>query len=123
MDKVKILSITKDDFEIQAIRAGGPGGQKQNKTSSAIRMIHRASGISSVSRDERSQKANMRSAFSKLVKSKEFNAWLKLEICRRDGTLRDIENAVDETLKENVKTEVVQDGKWVEVKPTELEIV
>lgn len=122
-ERQKIISITKDDFDVQAIRAGGPGGQKQNKTSSAIRMTHRASGASAVARDERSQKANMKAAFSRVIETKEFKTWLKMEICRKDGTLRDIENSVDAMLKEsNIRTDIMQDGKWKEAKVTELDV-
>ena len=40
MVREKILTVTIHDCEVQAFRAGGPGGQKQNKTSSAVRVKH-----------------------------------------------------------------------------------
>jgi len=42
--KNKLFSLTKKDFDIQTFRAGGKGGQKQNKISSGVRIIHRESG-------------------------------------------------------------------------------
>ena len=39
-----LFSVTRDDFTIQTFRAGGKGGQKQNKTDSGVRCIHNASG-------------------------------------------------------------------------------
>jgi len=62
-----IFSARRKDFDVQAFRAGGPGGQHQNKTSSAIRITHKASGLSAESRSHKSQAANRRAAFRKLV--------------------------------------------------------
>lgn len=116
----KILSISKNDFDIQAIRAGGKGGQKQNKTSSAIRMTHRDSGVSVVARDARSQKENMRQAFSRLVKTDKFQAWLKIEICRQNGLLAKIEDNVESQMSEhNICTEIQVNGCWVELNTQE----
>ena len=116
----KILSISKNDFEIQAIRAGGKGGQKQNKTSSAIRMTHRDSGVSVVARDARSQKANMRQAFSRLLKTDKFQAWLKIEISRRNGLLAKIEDTVDSQMSEhNIRTEIRVNDSWVDINTQE----
>lgn len=52
------------DVEMVAIRAGGPGGQHQNKTSSAIRARWRDYAV--VVRDERSQHQNRRLAIARL---------------------------------------------------------
>jgi peptide chain release factor len=70
--KKLLFSLTKDDFDFQAIRAGGPGGQHQNKTSSAIRVIHSPSGASAISREHKSQLQNKKSAFTKLVNNDKF---------------------------------------------------
>lgn len=59
--KVDIREITYDTF-----RAGGPGGQHQNTTDSAVRATHRPSGISAVAREERSQHRNKALALERL---------------------------------------------------------
>ncbi len=47
-------------------RVGGPGGQKRNKTSSAIRLRHRPSGLSVTASDDRSQRVNKIHAIRRL---------------------------------------------------------
>lgn len=39
-----VFSLTKDDFEWEYFRGTGKGGQKKNKTSSAVRCKHLESG-------------------------------------------------------------------------------
>lgn len=104
--KSLLFSVTKKDFEMQTFKASGPGGQKRNKTSSAVRLIHRASGAVAEAKDSRSQHQNKRAAFEKLVASVRFQAWLKVETAQRSGTLRDLEERVDRMMRpENLKIE------------------
>jgi peptide chain release factor len=63
------IRIDPESVEMQAIRAGGPGGQHQNKTSSAIRArwVDPAGRVwSVVVRDSRSQHMNRRTALERL---------------------------------------------------------
>ena len=69
-DKIK-----PDDYEMQVYRSSGAGGQHINKTSSAVRLIHKATGIVVACQTERSQLQNkencLRMLRSKLVEIKE----------------------------------------------------
>lgn len=54
------------ECDVETFRAGGPGGQHQNKTESAVRLTHRPSGIVVTSRRHRSQHMNRETALAEL---------------------------------------------------------
>ena len=52
--------------EVDTYRASGPGGQKRNKTSSAVRLRHAPSGLIVIAEESRSQHANKAKALVRL---------------------------------------------------------
>ena len=67
------IVIRPEDLDVQTMTAGGPGGQHQNKTASAVRMTHLPTGTVVVVRDERSQHKNRAKAL-RLLRSRIFDA-------------------------------------------------
>ena len=52
--------------EVDTYRASGPGGQKRNKTSSAVRLRHPPTGLLVIAEESRSQHANKAKALARL---------------------------------------------------------
>lgn len=114
-NKQLLFSITKDHFDIQFFRAGGPGGQHQNKTSSACRIIHKESKAVGESRQERSQYANKKIAFKRLTKSKKFKDWLRIKAAAKIKGYQDIEAMIDDLMQDKYLKIEIKDkhNKWV----------
>ena len=52
--------------DVDTFRASGPGGQKRNKTDSAVRLRHRSTGLAAQAVESRSQHDNRRNALERL---------------------------------------------------------
>ena len=97
-------SVTLADCDVQTFRAGGKGGQNQNKRETGVRITHPPSGAVGESREERSQLQNKRAAFRRMTETAEFRAWTRKLA------------AGDELLKVEVERELWPDRTMVEVR-------
>lgn len=114
MSKQLLFSLTKEDFIFETFRAGGKGGQNQNKVESGVRITHPESGCVQECRETRSQWENKQRAFERLTKQKKFRDWIRIKAARVSmltPSPEQIEKEVDEMMNEkNLKIEY-GDGK------------
>jgi hypothetical protein len=104
-----IFSVSIHDCEVQTFRAGGKGGQNQNKRESGVRVIHHPSGARGESREERSQLQNKRTAFIRMTQTGTFKAWLYWTV----NNLKTPEERVAEDMRpENLLVETRETGTW-----------
>jgi len=119
MEKKLLFSVTARDCDWSYTKGTGAGGQKRNKTSSAVHCTHRASRAHGYSEASRSQSENKRDAFVKMTETKEFKTWHRMEVMRQTGKLDELEREVQRELRK-VKLEVRIYGKWTQVSESQL---
>lgn len=111
-----LFSVTLADCEVQHFRAGGPGGQNQNKRDTATRIIHHPSGARGESREHRTQHQNDRAAMQRLSRTPQFRFWVAEESKRRRGE-RSAEDIVEQMMADpsQFRVEGRVDGRWTAV--------
>jgi hypothetical protein len=111
-----LFSVTAADCDWSYTRGTGAGGQKRNKTSSAVHCTHRSSGAHGYSEGTRSQHENKADAFCKMAATPTFKSWHQREVWRRLGVLEEIDLVVEQGMNaKHLRLEVKMGGKWVEV--------
>lgn len=109
----KILSVSIHDCVVQTFRVGGHGGQKVNKTSSGVRVIHEPSGARAECREYREQSRNKRQAFVKMAESVLFKHWVG-QVTGKLKTDSQIHREVAEDMDpSNLLVENKENGQWV----------
>lgn len=84
-ERTLLFSITRKDFDMQTFSVGGCGGSGKDTSNSGVRLTHRASGAVGEGRDHRSNTQNRQDAFTRLVATKKFKDWHRIECARRMG--------------------------------------
>ena len=114
MEKKLLFSVSISDCEVQQYKGPGNGGQKRQKTSSAIRIKHQPSGAVGQCSEHREQSLNKKVAFLRMIETQEFKIWHKKKCSELLGKPT-IEEIVEEQMHpKNIYTEIKdENGDWI----------
>lgn len=94
----KEFTLNPADLEITFFRSSGPGGQNVNKVETAVRILHKPSGVVVSSQTERSQSANKDQAMA-ILRSKLYEAEREAEERKLGGLRREQIGSADRSEK------------------------
>jgi len=105
------IEIDPGDLKIESFRAGGPGGQHMQKNDTAIRVLHKPSGVAVVSSNQRSQHQNREQAL-RLLRSR----LLEMEIERQQ---QEEATARRQQVKSGDRSEKIRTYNWPQDRVTD----
>ncbi|HNM46506.1 MAG TPA: peptide chain release factor-like protein, partial [Candidatus Sumerlaeota bacterium] len=118
-DKIEVdIGVQDKDWRIDSFRSGGKGGQKVNKTTSAVRITHYPSGIVVSMQNERSWHQNREMAFT-ILRSRLY----ELELKKRQAAVQQREDEkMDINFGSQIRSYVLYPYKMVNDHRMELKI-
>ena len=115
MSRHLLFSVGIKDCRVDTFTVGGHGGSGKDTSNTGVRITHLASGATGRAVDTRQQSKNKALAFRRMGETPTFKAWVRLQAATFTSgpTIEErVEDAMD---PENIKIEIQQDGKWIEV--------